>query len=210
MMPRSNYGALFLALSMYACLQEQAKKEEVAATQPDRPVAVPQGEIYLPKAGLSFWLAPSWTQRKRVPMPKNGVQTLFSARRLEDSLLIPPRLEVTIESAPEGTAKRVFRHVMKDLRRLQERPGVHIDRAGFSMDDDIAIPTANIHLRYRVEKKKIVHRSVLVLQSNADAKVLVTFTITYLDNVSSSVKEEVESILDRIRVSSPERGAYDE
>lgn len=157
-----------------------------------------------PSVGVRFKLPLPWEAVE--PPPSTGkVETLALARRPAQGTRPPfrvaPRVELTLEPAGEGPPEAVFARVLADLKRIEEREGVSLERAGFSARTLAGNEVAEIRLRYRVAATRVVHRSLLILR--ADGRDLAALTSTYLKDDEERVELELDRMYERLELFEP-------
>ena len=168
------------------------------------------GRHRLPEWGLSFPLPRLWTTV--VPDPSDGpARMVFEAERETPApaprFRVAPRLFVSVEPAQNAGPDEAFARVLADLKGMDAKEEVSVERVGFASRTVGGLPAANIRLRYRVDKPRlrVIHRSLLWIRSMLPGRrELFTLTATYLDEDRVRVEPELEGVFQRIELFEPQ------
>lgn len=153
--------------------------------------------------GLKLVASSVWAEQTLGPSEGAEVRTWAELRRHAPDAVVPPRLIVTSETARGDTTEAVFASVVRDLRQLETKAGITIERLGFSARHTAAAELGRIRLRYRVGEAKgrrIEHSSLLVHRPS-HPMILSTITGTFMStNEAEPWADEIEALLDRVQV----------
>lgn len=217
MRPRATTLVLFLFLGV-SC------RSEAPSGGPDAAAPPPSTALDVAELGLSLELPSSWTLRgpaAKSPSSADGsrsVRTWIEVRRAKDDrgipLLVPARVVITSEPAPEEAPELVFARILAELESIGDRPGVTLERSGFSSRPLGGFDTARLRVRYRVggaAGTRVRHESLVVLHPATDdrAAEVVTVTGTFAARDAAAVEAEIHRALERVELTVPAEGTHD-
>jgi hypothetical protein len=181
----SIFALAAIALCASAC---KKKSEAIDAGQ--------KNEISDQDLGFHLDLLPNW-----VLAPSKDATILGEARRKPNGskpYLVPPRLVVTALPGNGQTADQLGQATLDDLKKLEQRSGVRINRTSTSLRVKDGISVCEVEVSYTVTGDKrdtareVVHRSMVTKRARSDGSdTALTFTATFLAEDSEAVSPEV-------------------
>lgn len=196
-MSRTIWIRLLVMLGTLSC------RDSVPTPSLDADVGVGPTVVDVPTLGVRLVAPPSWTAEETPATPDGAVRIWAELRRTVNEGEVAPRLVVSSETAQGDTSENVFAHVVRDLQKLDDRPGITVERLGFSARATSQAELGRVQMRYRVGTSpgRVVEHSSLLIFRSSHPLILSTVTGTFVSSPAPRPwREEVQTILDRVEV----------